>query len=166
MKLTPLDILQRRFAKRWRGLDPGEVKDFLEVVSSELEEVIRENRFLEEELKKTHQNLAAYRAREDTLKETMITAQKVTKDMKENVKREAEIIIGEAHLEAERIVGQARIRASELAEEASSLRRQRIQFESELKGVIETHLKMLDACRDREDLGARETNIKYLAPPD
>ncbi len=166
MKLTPLDILQRRFAKRWRGVDSAEVKDFLEVVASDLEDVIRESRFLEEELKKTHQTLAAYREREDTLKETMITAQKVTRDMKENVKREAEIILGEARIEAERIVSEARRRAGELAEEASSLERQRLRFESELRGIIETHLKMLDACREEAAVDESNPKVKYLTPPD
>jgi len=166
MKLTPLDILQRRFSKRWRGLDAGEVKDFLDVVSAEFEEVIRENRFLEEELKRAHQALAAYREREDTIKETMITAQKVVRDMKENIKREAEIILGEARVEAERIVGEARTRANALEEELASYKRQRIRFESELRGIIETHLKMLDAYREREEIEEQESKIKYLNPPE
>ena len=161
MKLTPLDILQRRFSKRWRGLDRAEVKDFLEVISAELEEVIRENRFLEEELKKSHQSLAAYRNREDTLKETMITAQKVTQDMKENVKREAEIIIAEARVEAEGIVGEARRRAHELQEEIAELKRQKIRFESELRGTIETHLKILDATKEKLEQ-IDESKVKYL----
>jgi len=165
MKLTPLDILQRQFSKRWRGADPAEVKDFMEVISAELEEIIRENRFLEEELKKSHQSLGAYRQREDTLKETMITAQKVTQDMKENVKREADVIIAEARIEAEKIVGEARGRASELQEEIAALKRQRLRFESELKGVIETHLKMIEAVAEKESL-LEESNIKYLNPAD
>jgi len=165
MKLTPLDILQRRFTKKWRGFDPAEVKDFLEVISSELEDIIRENRFLEEELKKSHHSLAAYREREDTLKETMITAQKVTQDMKENVEREAEIILAEARLEGEEIVGEARRRAAELQDEIASLKRQRIRFESELKGIIETHLKIIDAVKEREEQVV-ESKVKYLNPSD
>jgi len=163
MNLTPLDILQRRFSKRWRGLDPAEVKDFIEVVAAQLEEVIRENRFLEEELKKVNNSLAAYREREDTLKETMITAQKVTRDMKENVKKEAEIIIGEARVEAEMIVNDARTRASELAEEVRALERQRLRLESEIRGVIETHLKILDAGSERRET-RQNSNVKYLNP--
>ncbi len=163
MNLTPLDILQRKFSKRWRGLDPDEVKDFVEVVAAQLEEVIRENRFLEEELKKANNSLAAYREREDTLKETMITAQKVTQDMKENVKKEAEIITGEAKVEAEQIVNDARARASELAEEVRSLENQRLRLESEIRGVIETHLKILDAGAEKRDT-REKSNVKYLNP--
>jgi len=164
MKLTPLDILQRRFTKRWRGFDSDEVKDFLEVTSAELEELIRENRFLEDELKKAHHTLSLFREREDALKETMITAQKVTKDMKENVEREAEIILGEARIEAEQIVGVARRRGSKLSEEIAALERQRLRFESEFKGMIETHMKILDASKEREADLEEESKIKYLNP--
>jgi len=165
MNLTPLDILQRKFANRWRGLDAREVKDFLEIIASELEELIRENRFLEEELKKANNALATYRERENTLKETMITAQKVTQDMKNNVKKEAEIILSEANLEAEKIVQTAHRRAAELADEITGLKRQRIQFESELRHILTLHLKMLDADKEaKAEKEQLEEKIKYLTP--
>ena len=165
MNLTPLDVLQRKFAKRWRGLDAREVKDFLEIVAGDLEEMIRENRFLEEELKKANNLLAGYRERENTLKETMITAQRVTQDMKNNVKKEAEIVLSEARMESEKIVMVAHKRAAELSDEITGLKRQRVQLESELRHVLTLHIKMLDADKDakaeKEEL---EEKIKYLTP--
>ena len=165
MNLTPLDILQRKFVKRWRGFEPQEVKDFLEIIAGELEDLIRENRFLEEELKKANNTLASYRERENTLKETMITAQKVTQDMKNNVKKEAEITLSEANIEAERIIGAAHKRTAELSNEITGLKRHRTQFEEELRHLITLHLKMLDidkeAKAEREEL---EEKISYLTP--
>lgn len=165
MNLTPLDILQRKFAKRWRGLDAREVKDFLEIIAGELEELIRENRFLEEELKKANNLLASYRERENTLKETMITAQKVTQDMKNNVKKEAEIILSEANMEAERIIQSAHKRAAEIANEINNLKRQRTQFEEELRNLLTLHLKMLDAEKQaKQEQEALEEKVSYLTP--
>lgn len=163
MNLTPLDILQRKFAKRWRGMDSREVKDFLEIIASELEELIRENRFLEEELKKANNTLASYRERENTLKETMITAQRVTAEMKNNVKKEAEIVLSEANLESEKIVGAAHKRAAELANEITQLKRQRTQFEEELRHLLTLHLKMLDAEKEaKAEQEELEEKISYL----
>ncbi len=165
MNITPLDILQRNFAKRWRGLDSQEVKDFLEILSGEFEEMIRENRFLEEELKKLHNTLASYKERENTLKETMITVQKVTQDMKNNVKKEAEIILSEANVEAENIIQAAHKRVAEIADEINMLKKQRIQLEVELRSTLELHVKMLDAGAEakaeKEEL---EEKISYLTP--
>jgi len=163
MNITPLDILQRRFSKRWRGVDPHEVKDFMELISGEFEELIRESRFLEEELKKLNSVVASFRERENTIKETMITVQKVTQDMKNNVKKEAEIVLAEAKVKADEIISKAHSRAAELASEINSLKKQRIQFESEFQSLIETHLKLLNAGQEeKSEKEALEEKIKYL----
>ena len=100
MKITPLDIRKQRFRKSWRGVDAGEVRDFLHMVAEELEEIVRESMFLEEELGKRTQQLQTYTDRENTLKETMLTAQKVTEEMKETMKKEAQLVVAEANTTA------------------------------------------------------------------
>jgi len=73
MKITPLDVGNHRFPRRWRGYDPGEVDIFLEMVGQEMEEIIQENRYLTEELKKKSAQLSEFKEKEQVLKETMIT---------------------------------------------------------------------------------------------
>ena len=48
MKITPLDVGNHRFPKRWRGYDPVEVDIFLEMVGQEMEEIDFVNAVLEE----------------------------------------------------------------------------------------------------------------------
>ena len=51
MPITPLEIRKQEFRKMLRGYDPHEVRSFLEMVSTELESLLRENAGLNEKVK-------------------------------------------------------------------------------------------------------------------
>ncbi len=167
MKLTPLEISAKRFKKRLRGFDPAEVIAFLEVVASEMEDLIRENRYLEEELTRKTQELAEYKSREQTLKDTLIMAQKMAQDMKNNMVKEAQVVLSEAELEAEKIIRQAQERAIELEEELRELKNQRTRLIEELRSILNTHLKMLQAveesARKKDEEDSKLTRISPRA---
>lgn len=162
MPITPLDIQQQRFRTRFGGgLDKVEVDAFLNAVSAEVEKLIRENSELKEEQRVMKRLLDELRAREEALKETMITAQRVTDEIKKGAEKEADIIIGRAELEAERIQEQAHQRRSELLTEISELKRQRTQFMAQLRGILNTHEKLLDVAE--EDSGIKvEENLAVM----
>jgi len=73
-----------------------------------------------------------------------MTAQQVTEELKENARKEAEVMIAEAHLEGEHVVRDAAERRIQLLSEIQDLKRQKISFESGLRSLIEGHLKLLD----------------------
>src|SRR5690606_8278989 len=100
MHITPLDIQQKRFRMAWRGLDKAEVDAYLNLVASELEKLTGELNSMREDQRRQKRLIDEYREREQALKETMITAQRVTEEITQNAKKEADIIIGRAELEA------------------------------------------------------------------
>ena len=162
MPITPLDIQQQRFrTKLGGGLDKAEVDAFLNAVSAEVERLIRESSELKEEQRSLKRMLDDHRSREEALKETMITAQRVTDEIKKGAEKEADIIIGRAELEAERIQEQAVQRRSELLADIAELKRQRTQFLMQLKGILNTHAKLLEVAE--EDGGAKlEENLALM----
>ncbi len=147
MKMTPLDIRQKRFEVAMRGYARKEVEGFLELSASEFEEVVRENISLKEELKRTQGRLEHHLEREKTLQETMVTAQRISEDVKAAARKEAEVLIAEAELQADKIVAGANGRLVELVKELSELKRQKVQFESLLESLIDSHKKLLDTWR-------------------
>jgi cell division initiation protein len=164
MKITPLDVGNHRFPRRWKGYDPREVDIFLEMVSQEMEELIQENRFLSEDLKKKSTELSEFKEKEQILKETMITAQRVAEDMKNNMVKEAQAIVGQAELERDCIIRRAQDRVIELQSEISSLQDDRVRFREELRGLIRTYLALLEAGEKRaedDDLEA-DTNLRVM----
>lgn len=165
MSITPLDIQQKRFRAVWRGLDRAEVDGFLNLIASEFEALNRELNELREDTHRQRRLLDEYRSREAAIKETMITAQRVTEEITENAKKEAEIIIGRAELEAEKLVEQAQERLTELLRDIADAKRQRVQFRSELRGVLDTHRRLLDIADDAEARPKVEENLAVMRRP-
>jgi cell division initiation protein len=144
MNITPLDIQQQQFkGKMLGGLDPNDVDAFLQIVASEMESLIRENSDLKEQTRKTSLQMDEYSQREASLRETMLAAQKISEEMKANAQKEAKLLISEAELKGERIVADAENRLVQLNNQIHEIRRQKLQFETNLKSLLEGHLKML-----------------------
>ncbi len=144
MNITPLDIQQQQFkGKMLGGLDPNDVDAFLQMVAAEMESLIRENSELKDEVRKFSLQLEELSQREVTLRETMLAAQKVTEEMKANAQKEAHLTVSEAELKGERIVAEAENRLLQLNNQIYEARRQKLQFETNLKSMVEAHLKML-----------------------
>lgn len=163
MRLSPLDIQSQQFRVKLRGYETREVENFLEMVAAEFEELIRENGKLKEKLARLTNQLDELRQREQTLKETMITAQKVTGDMKMAARKEAELILSEAELRAERTIDDAHRKLAVISDQIMEVRRLRAQFEVQIRSAAESHLKILEISSEViEEEMANAKNVKYL----
>ncbi len=162
MKVTPLDIRQKQFRRRLRGLDPKEVEAFLDLVAAEFEEVVRETLAAKDEIRRKSARIEEFREREKTLQETMVTAQKATEDIKQAAKRQAEIVVSEAELEAERIVQGAHARLLQLVDEIGELKRQRAQFEAGIRSIVDAQLKLLEVFQSAAPTPKIGENVEFL----
>lgn len=154
MKLTPLDIQQQKFKVKWRGYDNQEVETFLEMVSEDVESLLKEHNKLRAELQKHEAQLADYRENERSIQQTIMTTQKVSDDLKKNAQRESELIISEAKAEAEKvineakaqvekIIGDTRLEAERTRRELNDLKNKKMECEISLKSMLESHLRLL-----------------------
>ena len=163
MGLTPLDIQQQRFRSRFGGgLDKAEVDAFLNLVATEMEKLVRDNNDLREDQRATRRLLEDYRSRENTLKDTMITAQKVTEEIKRAAEKEADIVVGRAELDAERMIERAQQRLTDLLRDIAELKRQRAQFLSQTRAVVDQHRALLAVAEDDEGAHRLEENLAVL----
>ncbi len=144
MTISPIDIQQHQFKSRLIGYEKSGVDHYLELIAEELERYHRQVQELKEELSHTRASLQELRQRESTVKETLMTAQQITGEIKSNAHKEAEICLAEAELEAEQIVREAQNRRAQLLNEIQEIRRQKVSFESSLRGLVEAHLRMLN----------------------
>ena len=148
MRITPLDVQQKRFSRALRGYDREEVEAFLSLVATEFEELVKEAMSLREEVRRKAEDVAEYRSREKSLQETLITAQKASEEIREASRKEAEIAISEAELQGEKIVQAAHSRFLRIVDDINELKRQRLQFETNVRTLVESHVKLLDAFRE------------------
>jgi cell division initiation protein len=144
VKITPLDIRQQQFkGKLFGGLDSEDVDAFLQTVAGEMEDLNRENTDLREQLRRVAADMDDMKQKEVTLRETMLAAQKITEEMKANSQKEANLLISEAELQAEKILADADRKLAELKNQIQELRREKLQFESALKSLLDTHYKLI-----------------------
>ncbi len=154
MRITPLDIQQKQFPMKFRGFDVDEVYSFLELMREEMEELIRENASLKEQLSRADTHLREYGDMEVTLRETLITAQQMVEEYKTNARKEAELILKEAELKAESMMGESQEKVVKIHEDIVELKGIRRHFKEEVKRLIESHLRMLEFDKEREGEGA------------
>lgn len=159
MNLTPLDITQKQFRRALRGFSREEVEGFLAMVASEFEALVRENNSLREENQRKADEVKEFHSRERVLQETLVTAQRASEDIREASRREAQITLSDAELQAEKIVQGAHARFLKIVDDINELKRQRVQLESGIRMVVESHLKLLEAFREP----AREEAVPLIS---
>lgn len=158
-RLTAMDIAKQDFTRKMRGFDTDEVQLFLKAVSEEMERVNLENQTLSEEIAGLRERVEDYKERERTLQETLMTAQKMSEDIRVRSKSEADLLIREARVKAERILEQAQDQLHALENEIGRLRLEKEAFENRLRSAIEEHLSLLDLRKqEKADLD----NLRFL----
>jgi cell division initiation protein len=151
MRITPLDIQQKQFPTKFRGFDVDEVYSFLELVREEMEELLRENASLKEQLSRADSQLQEYNNMSITLRETLMTTQQIVEEYKTNSRREADLIIREAESKADDMIKAAQSKAVKIHEDIVELKGIRRHFKEEVKRLIESHMKMLEFDKEREE---------------
>ena len=122
---------------------------------------IKETLSQKDELKRTQLKLDTHLERERTLQETMVSAEQISEDMKVAAKKEAGIIIADAEHQAEKIVQNAHQKLVQVVEHMDQ-RTQRVQFEAQLRVIIESHGKLLETFASTPDRGSFDDNVSYL----
>jgi cell division initiation protein len=163
MKISPIDIQQQQFKTRPLGYEKTGVDHFLELLAEELERLVRENLDLMEELAREKASLKELRDREETLKETLVTTQKLTGELKSKARRDIDTMMAEAEVKAERLMHNAEERRLELIKEVQEIKRQKIDFEVSLRGLLEKHIRMLDL--DAVEIEQNDTDARLLEEP-
>lgn len=147
-RLTAMEIESQRFARKLRGYDPSDVDLFLRSVSEEVQRLSIENGQLREESGRLKQELQGVRSREESLQRTLVTAQRMTDEMRDRAGKESELLVREARLRADGMLKEAQDRLARLDSDISRSKLERDTFERRLRGVLEQHLALLDMRRD------------------
>lgn len=133
MRITPLDIQQMVFKVTFRGYDQEEVNRFLEELAQTVESLNRDHAVQREKIMFLEQQLAELKRTEATLSSTLLSAQSLAEDVKQNAQREADLVIKEAELKAGELIRQARVELTDTQRDLSSLQKQRLLMVERLR---------------------------------
>jgi cell division initiation protein len=160
--LTPLDVRKKRgdFKKSMRGYLPEEVDAFLDVAALRLEEVVKENLALREQVVRLQADVEGLSGRERAVQEALVTAQSLREDMREQSRREAELARREAELEAKRMLADADRRIEERLTALEELERKRARFLRTYRALLERELDVVVVEEGRSPLDDRPVELE------
>jgi cell division initiation protein len=159
MNVSPLDLRQQRFRKTFRGFDPVEVASLMTAVADDYEQALRETDQLRQELMRSEAALVLHRENEKNLQSTLMTAQRVSDDIRANAELEATRIIREAEGRSELLLDKTQARLEDIQREIDGLKLKRRDAETSLEATISTLKNTLEFVREQE---AREREEKIL----
>jgi cell division initiation protein len=100
MALTPVEIRHLSPPKALRGYATEHTDRLLAEIAASFEDVWRERADLADKVEQLEQDLVRYKELEALLRTTLISAERSATELKEQARREADVILTEAHGEA------------------------------------------------------------------
>jgi cell division initiation protein len=122
MALTPVEIRHVKLGRGFYGYRRGSTDRLLEEIVESFEDVWRERADLEDKLERLETEIARYRDLETLLRKTLVSAEKSAQELKEHARREADVILSEAHAEARLVKQRALAEREHLSGEAGRIR--------------------------------------------
>lgn len=147
MRITPLEIRKHPFRTAFKGYDTDQVNSFLQQIASEVEELRSENNQYGTKVKELNTQLQRYARIEETLNETLLTAQRATDEARANAQKEAELIIKDAQVRADRYESEMKDRVHEMRSELASLEAQKEGFLMRYSSLLRDQIQFIDVMR-------------------
>jgi len=165
--VSKIDLLNKQFSRRMFGYSRMEVDQFMLELADVLGDAADSQKALRRKIKQLEQAVKEYRQRDETLRDTLMSTQKMVDDLKVAAGKEAQLIIDEARAKADAMVQKGHNRVAQIHEEIEGLKRQRARFEIQLKGLLKSHLEMLETEDPEKEMAeALESKVKYLKKVD
>ncbi|MDQ3169577.1 MAG: DivIVA domain-containing protein [Acidobacteriota bacterium] len=165
MRITPLDLRQQRFKVGMRGFDKTEVVAFLTEAADDYELVVREMDRLRGETARMESLLNEHRSREANLRDTLVTAQQLSQQVREQGQKEAKLIVDEAQKRAALIIERAHARLQSLERDITEMHLRRRDTEGTLEASIQALYRALEFVREQGDTRAASEEKILLHRP-
>jgi cell division initiation protein len=144
INFSPLDIRKKQFAKSVRGYEVKEVDTFLDLITAELEELIKKKEEYRKLVDLKDQEIKEVKERESSMRKTLENLQQLLTDERNRAKEKGKHIIREAEVKASEIVMQAKEEQGALQNEINQLKRMRREFLAKVGSLIDSYKKIVD----------------------
>ena len=133
-----------KFNYEANGYNRAEVNKFVTDVIKETEGIIKKCKDQKKEIADLKEKLSHYEDLENTLKQSLINAEKTADNVKRLAREEADIIISDAKHNASRIVGESLLKARKIEDEADRLEKNVKIFKRKLKIIVEQQMAVVE----------------------
>jgi cell division initiation protein len=159
MKVSPLDLRQLRFRTTFRGFDSAEVTALLAEVADDYENALREVDRLHQQVSNMEALLNQHREHERDLRNTLVTAQRLSDDIRVNAETTAKQILVEAENRSDMLLQKTQARLEDVQREIDGMKLKRREVENSLEASIATLRSTLEFIKEQEQ---RDRDEKIL----
>jgi cell division initiation protein len=159
MKVSPLDLRQVRFRTAFRGFDRAEVLALIAEVADDYENALREVDRLRQDASKMEALLNQHREHEIDLRNTLVTAQRLSDDIRANADAQARQVVREAEGRSDLLLQKTQARLEDVQREIDGMKMKRREVENSLESTIGALRSTLEFVREQEQ---RERDEKIL----
>jgi cell division initiation protein len=122
MTITPVELHHIRLKRGLLGYRRGPVDELILEIADSFEEVWRQRADYADKIEQLEGELSRHRDLESLLRTTLVSAEKSAHELKDQAKREAELVVGEAHAEAREVTRAAAAERERLLADARKVR--------------------------------------------
>lgn len=150
--ITLEDIANATFRKaKIGGYNPEDVNEFLDQVQESFAQMQKEKMELVRKLEILAKKVEEYREEEESIRNTLFSAQKLADASVREAKHKSEVILKDASAKAEKIVNNAQAQIIEQQETLLNLQREVSSFRSRLLAIYKEHLTLINALPTEEE---------------
>lgn len=143
--ITPAEIQEKDFPRGVRGYKEEEVDKFLDLITLDLEKLIKENVRLKAEVAALESEQSKNKGSESSVIETLEAAKALMNDISVSAEKRAEILLKNAEMDAELIVREAREAAVRIDAEHKTLKKSYNSFRDRYQQLLETELARVES---------------------
>lgn len=163
MEISPLDVRSQVFKRKFKGCDPDEVKQFLDAVADRMEGMLKAKEESEKESAALRERIGAYSKMEQTLRDTLLTAQKVSADARSNAEQAAQNMIKEAEMEAKKRIASASGQVESILRNRDMLKAETMALAAKMKSLIEAQMTFIASME--EEIAKMDTHASKVSHP-
>ena len=141
--LAPHELKNREFQKTFKGYNPQEVDEYVEFLLEKYTEAYRENNELERKLRIVVTNLDEIKDEEESIRSTLISAQKMAEKIIADANDRADIITGAIKDRCDGVIAEFREQLRAEKEKAWIMRTRIIDFKKQVYELYGTHIAEL-----------------------
>lgn len=155
MTLTPSDIKNKNFKKKFRGFDEEEVTKFFEKLLKDYSSLYEENAKLREQLDDSEGKIKYYDDMKEALNQSILVAQEAADRLTRDAQKEADIISDNAESKARELLDNSTTKSNQILQDASEkarkitiqsneLQNQTVMIRQKLQNLLQEQLSIVN----------------------
>jgi len=165
MNVSPLDLRQQKFKTVFRGLDAVEVASFLVAVADDYEQALRETDRLRQDVARLEIVVRGHQEQEKSLQNTMVTAQRLSEEIKAGAEENALRIVREAESRSALLLDKTQARVEDIQRDIDGLKLKRRDVETSLEATIQALRNTLEFVREQDARDREDKLLTYRPRP-